>query len=282
MSKIFNLFPNQIVGHDVPLHLKLGTEFLVLLVTLMAFLSVLSAAGIVGLGHMTHSWTSGLENSVTIEVPQQSSNEESVNRLILSLKKIDGVSKVERLGQKKMQEMLDPWLGGITGLWEDLPLPALITVTLSERDEGKIDKIGETVRRVLPDATMDAHEEWLGDLVKLANSLRFVSLAIFCLMMLVTAVVVAGAVRSRMAIHHRELELLHIMGASDSYITWQFVRYIMIQSLKGVVFGIVLGGLTIGVLGVVSRNGSDLLPHIDFDLVEMAVFAAVPAHKTIP
>lgn len=276
MPKIFQLFPNQVVGHDVPLHLKLGTEFLVLLVTLMAFLSLLSAAGIIGLGHMTRAWTSGLENSVTIEIPSLPDLDQNVSGLMSALKKVDGVIKVERLGQKQMQEMLEPWLGGVSGLWEDLPIPALVTVTLDARSDKNVGDIKAVTRKIVPDATVDAHEEWLSDLLKLVSSLRLVALIIFCLMMTVTAAVVGGAVRSRMAIHHRELELLHIMGASDSYITMQFVRYIMIQSLKGVGLGMIMGVITLGGLSILSQNTSGTLPKLDLHTSEMLVFASVP------
>ncbi|MDY0028464.1 MAG: hypothetical protein RBR86_00830 [Pseudobdellovibrionaceae bacterium] len=276
MSKIFQLFPNQVVGNDVPLHLKLGTEFLVLLVTLMAFLSVLAAAGIIGLGHMTRAWTSGLENSVTIEIPPPNEGQKNISGLIKSLEKIDGVTKVERLGQKKMQEMLEPWLGGVSGIWEDLPIPALVTVTLDQRSDKNVGEIRALTRKLVPDATVDAHEEWLSDLLKLVSSLRLVALVIFCLMMTVTAAVVGGAVRSRMAIHHRELELLHIMGASDSYITMQFVRYILVQSIKGVGLGMGMGIITLGILSILSQNTSGTLPKLDFQATELLVFACVP------
>ena len=54
----------------------------------------------------------------------------------------------------------------------------------------------------------------------------------FALIVAVTGVVVAGAVRARMAIHQKELQLLHVMGASDGYIAHQFVRYVFWQAGK--------------------------------------------------
>jgi len=276
MSRIFSISPKRGVGYDVPLHLKLGTEFLVLLISLMAFLSILAATGIVGLGHITKAWTSGLENSITIEIPAANVSEDEVQSLLQGLLKIEGVQKAQRLGQKDMEKLLSPWLGNVSSLWEDLPIPALITVTISERNAQITSKIAVTTRKISPNATVDAHDAWLSDLLKLANGLRLVSLGVFCLIMLVTATVVAGAVRSRMAIHHRELELLHIMGASDSYITNQFVRYILVQSLKGVSFGILIGLATLGLLSLISRNNPGTLPEMTLSGAEWSLFVAVP------
>ncbi len=276
MSRIFALSSRKNVGYDVPLHLKLGTEFLVLLITLMSFLSILALIGVVSLGHMTKSWTSGLENSITIEIPAANISEDNIKSLLEGLRKIDGVQQAQRLSQKDMQDMLSPWLGDVSGLWDDLPVPALITVNIRERSTLITSEITATTRRLLPDANVDAHEEWLHDLLKLANGLRLLSFSVFCLIMLVTAAVVGGAVRSRMAIHHRELELLHIMGASDSYITHQFVRYIFVQSLKGVCIGILLGFATIGTFGLLSHKNPGTLPDISLSGSEWGLFVVVP------
>lgn len=81
MSKIFSLSGRGGTGYDIPLHLKLGTEFLVVLVGLMTFLSLLASIGNLTLGHMTHAWTSGLENSLTIEIPAPNWSNQTENCL---------------------------------------------------------------------------------------------------------------------------------------------------------------------------------------------------------
>lgn len=276
MSRIFTISSRRSAGYDVPLHLKLGTEFLVTLTGLMTFLSLLAAIGNLALGHMSHAWTSGLENTLTIEIPAPNASEEGVKDLLGGLKKIDGVESAKILSQKDMKTLLSPWLGDSSSVWEDLPVPTLVTVTFSERTSQLIKEISATTRKLAPNARVDAHEEWLADLMKLAHGLQLTSLTVFVLIMMVTAVVIAGAVRSRMAIHHRELELLHIMGASDRYITGQFVRYIFMQSLKGVALGAALGGLVIIGFLYLSRHNPGTVPELSLQGTEWLVFVVVP------
>jgi len=276
MSRIFSLSGRGGTGYDIPLHLKLGTEFLVILVGLMTFLSLLASIGNLALGHMTHAWTSGLENSLTIEIPAPNSSEESNGKLLDRLKEIDGVETAKIMGQKDMQDLLSPWLGAQSGLWDDLPVPTLITVTLSERTPKLVEEIKSSTRKVAPDARVDSHEDWLIDLMKLVRGLQFTGLVILALIVLVTATAIAGAVRSRMAIHHRELELLHIMGASDRYITNQFVFYILSQSFKGASVGVVIGGLMMAGFHYLAGQNPGTVPELSLQGIEWVVFLLVP------
>jgi len=277
MSKIFTISPRQGVGYDVPLHLKLGTEFLVLLIGLMSFLSLLSAIGTLTLGHIASNWTTGLETSLTIEIPSANASPENTKKLIDALGSIKGVERAYPVSSSEMQKLLSPWLGDKSDIWTDLPIPQLITVELHSRSSDLIKTISDRAHKIAPDAQVDAHEDWLMDILRLANGLRMTSVMVFCLILFVTFIVIAGAVRSRMAIHHRELELLHIMGASDRYITLQFIRYILSQSLKGSMSGAALGLAILSGFMFLSKNNPGIVPEVSLQGLEWGVFLAVPA-----
>lgn len=275
-SQVFSLSSGRNGGYDLPLHARLGTEFLVLLLALMTYLSLLSTAGNLALGHMTARWTSGLENSLTIEIPAGKDTKEQGKKLLAALDKTAGVKSSHILSDADMQEILSPWLGDNTPILSDIPLPTLISVELNERTDIAIRTIRDMTHGISPDATVDAHEGWLKDLVKLTDGLRLTALGIFILIMIVTAFVVSGAVSSRMAIHQRELELLHIMGASDQYITQQFVRYVFWQSGKGLFAGIVAGILTLIIFVSMGRHSDGTIPAINLTGLDWLVFIVVP------
>lgn len=275
-NHIFSIQQRKDAGYDIPLHTRLGTEFLVLLIALMTYLSLLSAAGSLALGHMANKWVSGLENSMTIEIPLRDNSQTQADLLVKSLKKIDGVKSVKLLSQDDMSQMLSPWLGNQTSILSDLPLPTLISIELTKRSETLTSTIKSAARRVAPDATVDAHEDWLVDLLKLTNGLRITAITIFILILSVTALVVAGAVRSRMAIHQRELELLHIMGASDKYISMQFIRYIFSQSLRGMGIGLAAGIATLLAFIFLAHKSPGTVPSIHLTGQDWLVFIAVP------
>jgi cell division transport system permease protein len=273
---IFSIGGNNNGGYDIPLHTRLGTEFLILLIALMTYLSLLSAAGSLALGHMANKWVSGLENAMTIEIPAKSTADEQAKILIKNLEEIKGVKKASILTQDDMSEILSPWLGNQTSILADLPLPVLITVELKERTDASTISIKNLARRVAPDATVDAHEDWLNDLMKLTNGLRFTALIIFGLILFVTSLVIGGAVRSRMAIHQRELELLHIMGATDSYISGQFIRYVLSQSLRGVAYGVLGGAITLLGFLILADKSEGTIPSITLQGTDWLAFIIVP------
>lgn len=264
-------------GYDIPLHLKLGTEFLVILTALMTFLSLLASSGVIGLNHFAHQWVSGLENNLTIEIPAANISPPLIAQLTKEIEKIPHVIFARQVSKKEISEMLAPWLGGMNDIWSDLPIPALIDVKLEKRDKTVLDRITALTHGIMPDAKVDAHEDWLVDLLKIAQVLKLVAFIIFVLIMIVTSAVISGAVRTRMAIHARELELLHIMGASDAYISGQFTRYILMQSIRGVMWGGVLGALTlIGFGYLASYDNTGTTPKIIMAGKDYILLLAVP------
>lgn len=263
-------------GYDIPLHTRLGTEFLVLLIALMTYLLLLSASGSIGLGHMANKWVSGLENAMTIEIPAKQTGPQEASGLVRKLEKIKNVASARVLTSSDMQDMLSPWLGNDSSVLADLPLPTLISVELVERTPQTTQAIQNLVNATAPDAIVDSHEAWLVDLLKLTNGLRLTALIVFGLILFVTSFVIAGAVRSRMAMHQRELELLHTMGATDKYISLQFIRYIFSQTLKGLAFGILAGLITFIGFALFTNQSSGTLPELEMGRTDWIILLSIP------
>lgn len=214
---------------------------------------------------------------MTIEIPAANISVPLIAQLTTELKKIPQVVEARQVKKQEMSEMLSPWLGGMDDIWNDLPIPALVDVKLDGRGDEVVKKITALTHAIMPDARVDAHESWLADLLKVVKAMKLVSLLVFALILIVTGAVMSGAVRTRMAIHTRELELLHIMGASDSYISGQFTRYILAQSLRGLGWGILLGALTLGGFAALTlHDNPGTLPKLVLNAKDYALFVAIP------
>ena len=271
-NPIFNM-PGKNMRFDIPLHARVGTEFLALLMALMTFLCILAGCINISLNNMAHAWSTGLADTVTIEIPHSQSDDNRLNDLVEKLSKIENVSEARVLDQKELQSLVEPWLGKGSSALTDLPVPALVNVHLKKRSDEVLEKLNSTVLAEIPQAKVDAHDNWLSDILKLSKGLQIAGTALIIIIGIVTALTVSGAVRSRMAIHHSELELLHIMGASDSYITRQFQKYILVLSGKGIMLGL---GLSLAVIlgaHILALNLPETLPR--FDLIP-AHFYVVP------
>ncbi len=263
-------------AYDIPLHTRLGTEFLVLLIALMTYLLLLSASGSIALGHMADKWVSGLENAMTIEIPAKDSSKQQGAELVERLQKIGNVKSARVLTQSDMGDMLSPWLGNDHSVLADLPLPTLVTIELNKRTPATSQSIKNLVNSIAPEAIVDSHEAWLVDLLKLTNGLRFTALIVFVLILFVTSFVIGGAVRSRMAMHQRELELLHTMGATDKYISLQFIRYIFSQTAKGLGFGLCAGLVTFACFVAFANQTTGTLPELNMGNSDWIILGAIP------
>lgn len=272
-NSIFNL-PAKNMRFDIPLHARVGTEFLAFLMALMTFLCILAGCVSISLNNMAASWTTGLADTVTIEVPA-SDKGEAVDDLVAALQKIENVKAVKLMDDSDLQQLVEPWLGKDTNAIAGLPVPSLISLEMTERNPEVLTKIRETTEAEIPDARIDAHENWLQDIVKLSKGLQFAGAALIFIILVVTALTVSGAVRSRMAIHHMELELLHLMGASDKYITQQFQKYILFLSGRGVGLGLVLAIITIICAHFLAIKLPETLPRFNFTLEHLYVWAGI-------
>jgi cell division transport system permease protein len=273
---IFSIAHRKNGGYDIPLHTRLGTEFLVLLIALMTYLLLLAATGSISLGQLSNKWVSGLENAVTIEIPPTDTAKQQSENLVDKLKSIKGIESAKIVNQSEMSDMLSPWLGNDKSVLDDLPLPILLSIELEDRTPALTKAIQSAVNTLIPTAIIDSHEAWLADLMKLTNGLRLTALIIFGLILFVTSLVIAGAVRSRMAMHQRELELLHIMGASDKYISLQFIRYILFQTIKGLAFGLSIGAITLICFAVYTNQTSGTLPELNLEQLDWLVLFSIP------
>jgi len=273
---IFSISQRKNTGYDIPLHTRLGTEFLVLLIALMTFLLLLAALGSASLGNLTDKWVGGLQNTLTIEIPAGENTKQHAESLQKQLQIMDGVKSSRILNQSDMSDILSPWLGNDISILSDLPLPTLISVEISDKSLNIKNKIEMMVRKYAPEAIADSHESWLNDLMKLTTSLQLTAFVIFTLILFVTSIVIAGAVRSRMAMHQRELELLHIMGASDKYISFQFIRYIFSQTIKGISFGILAGLIIFICISLFTGQAAETLPAIKIKNFDLIILLSIP------
>ncbi|PZP55800.1 MAG: hypothetical protein DI586_05730 [Micavibrio aeruginosavorus] len=289
-NPVFNM-PGKNMRFDIPLHARVGTEFLALLMALMTFLCILAGCISISLNNMASAWSSGLADTVTIEIPHSSSNEKKLGDVVDRLVTLKDIKDARVVEEEELQELVEPWLGKGSSALTDLPVPSLITIKLSKRTPEVLQEINSAVSETFQNAKIDAHDNWLDDILKLSKGLQIAGTALIVIIAIVTALTVSGAVRSRMAIHHMELELLHIMGASDKYITRQFQKYILFLSGKGILLGLLLSALTLIAAHVLALNLPETLPRFDlisthyyvlpFICLLLLVISTSAAHRTV-
>lgn len=272
--------------YDLPLNKSAGTGFLILLIGLMTFLGVMSMAGSFALGSLTHHWSSGLENKLTVEIPADDSEDhirsaDQIRSLAIDVKRrLDEQNFIRSnhiLSEDEIKDLLSPWLGEDNTLG-DIPLPGLISVDLITFNPSLKNKMLTDLKRIVPNIQIDTHESWLADILRLTGALQFATIMIGLIIGATTAIAIAGAVKSRVAIHRKDVELLHLMGASDTYISKQFQRHAWILALQGSAAGMILGMIIILLIGFFFSNSAEaLIPDFSLNMLHIFTILLLPA-----
>jgi cell division transport system permease protein len=270
--------------YDLPLNQSRGTGFLIWVITMMVYLATVIVALTIALSAMTDRWTEGLAGKITVEIPFEDFENmaddklsEKLEQLVRRYNGLDFTTTSRALSQKEIAGMVEPWLGS-SDIIKNLPLPRLVHIDLSSSltpDQQALMK--DIVTEIFPNGRIDTHRKWLDDLTTLANAVRFVVGGLGLIIIITAVSAVSGAARSRLAIHAREVTLLHQMGADDSYIAGQFQRQSFRLSLRGGGIGFTLAIATIITAGQIGGHVKEaLLPNFSLAWYSWLSLCLVP------
>jgi cell division transport system permease protein len=274
--------------YDLPLNKGTGGRFLVLLIALMTFLGMLAMAASFALSAMSQYWVQGLENQATIEISAKDFSGDilspaEMNELVettrIYLQSQQAIQSITIMSKDDIKALVEPWMGeGL--LLGDVPLPAMITIVLKSETEMPINamqNLESGLKAVVPQARIDTHQEWLGDLLRFTGALQFAAIILTAVIGLTTITAIAGAIRSRMAEYNEEVELLHLMGARDHYISKQFQRYCLGLGFQGGLCGLVFGGLVLMAIGWAGgAMDVNIIPNFSLAWIHIALLCVLP------
>ncbi len=265
---------------DLPLAEDQTGRFLVWIMAVMIYLAFIALAGSMVLAGMAGRWENGLTGRLTVQIapmPDQSVPPlaQRTEVTLALLRSTPGVVRAEPVGSASAHKLLEPWLGN--ALLDDLPLPALIDVEVGAGDSLDAPALAERLAGAVPGARLDNHAAWLADLRILAHTAQMVALAVVLLVGGAAVVSVVFAVRTGLAIHSPVVELLHIMGATDSYVARQFQTHVAGLALRGGAVGLGLGLATLLALRLAAGDTPlGLMPDMTLGVREWLALLAVP------
>ncbi|MEZ5785130.1 MAG: ABC transporter permease [Xanthobacteraceae bacterium] len=228
---------------------------LVAVIAIMTFLASLTVGAVTMVLAAASEWQSDVAREVTIQVRLVAGKdiEQSVRRAVEITQATPGVISVRPLSKEDSGRLLEPWLG--TGISLDsLPVPRLIVVQLASDRPPDLAALRETLAVEAPGASLDDHRGFVRRLRAMSDTAMAIGLAILALVFAATVLSVSFATRGAMATNRATVEVLHLIGAKDSYIAGQFQRHFLFLGLEG---GAIGGGAAIVVfiaLGILSRR----------------------------
>lgn len=212
---------------------------LVLLIAIMTFLSGVTLGGVVLVQKSAIAWSSDVGREVTIQIrPVAGEVMESNLRTAVSLAQAtQGVASARALSLEESQDLLKPWLGAGLDL-STLEIPRIVAVQLSDPQDADISKL-ETDLKAIKGASLDTHAAWRDQLNTMAGTIVVSGLLVLTLIVVATVLAIVFATRGTMASNREIVDVLHFIGASNSFIAGEFQgRFLLIGFRGGIVGGL--------------------------------------------
>lgn len=254
---------------------------------IMVLLTALAAALGLALGNLTAQASADLSGGVTVQVVDASPVQRArqANDALAALREAPGVAAVRLVPEAEVNALLEPWLGTRSSdpaAADALPVPALIDARLDgPADAARVAQLRARLARVAPAARIDAQASWLEPVFGAITALRWLALMGIALLALTTIAAVLLAARTALDGHRGTIEIIHLLGGTDSQIARIFQRSMAIDAAAGGALGLMLAGIAIWLLGTrFAALGSGLagaaaLGWADWLLLALIPFAAV-------
>jgi cell division transport system permease protein len=257
-SALPGLPPDSQLKRDMPLVPpdSIAGRALIVVIAIMTFLACLTAGGAILVSEASQGWRAEVSRDVTIQVKPRPG--EDIEALVASIADIaaraPGVADVHAYSKAESEKLLAPWLGEGFDLGQ-LPIPRLIVVHMQSAHRDDLQPLRDALAAGAPAASLDDHRLWLSRLDTMADAVVVFAAALFALMIVAMATAIGFATRGAMAGNREIIEVLHFVGAADSYVARQFQGHFLRLGLKGAAIGGVAAALFFALAALFSTWG---------------------------
>ncbi|MEM1380315.1 MAG: FtsX-like permease family protein [Pseudomonadota bacterium] len=239
---------------------------LALVIGVLAFLAGIALTGFFAVDAAVRSWSGELTGTITVQVRGMSPAEIEAAALAAEavLAETDGLSAVAPMPRSESEALLRPWLGE-GNLPDDLPLPLLITAEVTPELRANLGPLRARLVEEVPGASLNDHGAWTDQLVGAARRMRGLAFVAFAMITAAAASVIVFAARSGLAAHKNIIEVLHLVGATDSFIAGQIGRRYLLLGFLGGAGGAVAAWVTAKFLALITDDAGGFLPAFSID-----------------
>ncbi len=244
-------------------------------IAIMSFSIVIVVAAGLALANTATAVGRSAESRYSVQVPNGSRD---LPRLLQAVRSAPGVLSAAEVPESAMRDTLEQWLGPAARS-RDLPVPALINFDV--KSGARLADIEHSVKSVAPDATVMAHREALGPLLKSLAALQWLALGLALLLAGASAAAVVLAARGALDTHRFTIDVMHGVGATDVQVTRLFQRKIAIEALTGSLAGAAAAGLVLLFLLSGASFVGDLIGGTGISGRDLFILAVIPLVLTV-
>lgn len=231
---------------ELPLKGENTSLFLQVIISIAVFIFAITLSGVLSIDSMISNWNKSILGSLTVQIiPINNANKEKARAETLAyeekavefLKSVNGVLKVTPLSDSQLDELLRPWLGDEVNITE-LPAPRIIDVKISPTAKIDFTQLAQDLAIASPQASLDNHKLWLNKLIAFADGINLIATTILLLVSAITSGAIFYTTQMSLGLHRNIIEILHIIGAKDTYIAQQYAKRMAFLGFIGGIIGL--------------------------------------------
>ncbi|KKC32705.1 cell division protein FtsX [Devosia psychrophila] len=249
IERIRSLIPPRKGAAPIVPEKSVAGRTLLLLITIMSFLSAVTLGGVVLVQKSAIAWSSDVGREVTIQIrPVEGEVMESNLRTAVSLaQSTPGVASARALTIEESQALLEPWLGAGLDLTA-IEIPRLVVVQLADPVDADIEGLERNLGAI-NGASLNTHAAWRQQLNTMAGTIVVSGLLVLILIGAATVLAIVFATRGAMATNREIVDVLHYIGASNKFIAGEFQGRFLSIGLQGGLVGTVAALLFFAAVG---------------------------------
>lgn len=231
---------------ELPLNGDSTGLFLQIIISIAVFIFAITLSGVLSINTMLYNWNQSILGSLTVQImPVNDINKEKATAQTLAyqekaiefLQNVDGIIKVTPLNDNQLKNLIQPWLGDGVNI-SNLPIPRIIDVKLAADADLNFVELAQKLSIASPQASLDNHKLWLSKLIDFADGLKLIAMTVLLLVIAITSGAIFYTTRMSLGLHRNIIEILHTMGAKDTYVAQQYGKRMAFLGFCGGILGL--------------------------------------------
>jgi cell division transport system permease protein len=213
---------------------------LVAVVAIMTFLASITTGAVLLVSASAAEWQSEVASEITVQVRPVAGRDldRDAAAAAEAMRTQATIVEVKPFSKEESAKLLEPWLGSGLSI-DQLPVPRVIVARVQPGATLDLAALRSRVTQVAPSASVDDHRAWIERMRSMTGATVFAGIGILALVIVATIISVSFATRGAMAANRPIVEVLHFVGAGDTYIANRFLRHFLRLGLEG---GLIGGG----------------------------------------
>ena len=216
----------------------IAARALIAIIAIMTFLASLTTGAVMLVRAAANEWQADVAREFTIQIRPVAGHDidlEVVKAAVIA-RASAGIAEVRPYSKEETTRLLEPWLG--SGLQiDDLPVPRLIVVRIAPGAAPDLAQLRQTLAEQIPGVSLDDHRSFVDRMRALTRAVVVLGIGVLLLVLAATVLSLAFATRAAIASNRSVVEVLHLIGAKDSFIARHFQQHFLRLGLQGGLIG---------------------------------------------